>query len=923
ALAFLAGMLARRQYWRPALDAYKASLALDSTAEVRAAYETLRDQHGFRVLDYSVDSDALTPRMCVKFSEQLAGGRIDFAKFVQVDGKDPAAVTADGQQLCIEGFRHGERYKVALRAGVPSTVNEPLAKPSDFVVYVRDRKASVRFTGRNYVLPRSGQRGIPVVSVNTKSVDVAIYRIGDRGLGSAIVAGNVHKPLDGGEINRLTDDKGQKVWSGEMPVDAKLNKDVTTAFPIGEAVPELAPGVYVMVATPAGTKGNYWESRATQWFVVSDLGLASIAGTDGMHVFVRSLATADPIGDAEVKLVARNNDVLATAKSDARGVVKFDPGLTRGKGGLAPAVLVATGPQADYAFLDLTKAGFDLSDRGVTGRAPPAALDAFVFTERGVYRPGAEVHVTALLRDRKAKAALAVPLTLIFNRPDGVEHRRTTVADAGLGGRTYSLALLETAMTGTWRVAVYADPKGEPVGETSFLVEDFVPERMELTLKPDGTSIASGRKGQIDLDGRYLYGAPAADLAVEGDVVVRPLTGDLKGFAGYRFGLADEKVTPVRRPLLELPRTDAGGKARIAVPLPPVPETTRPLEARVTLRLREPGGRAVGKTVGLAVERKTPMIGIRPAFKDNHVGEGGTAGFDVLALGADGKQSARTGLRWQLFKIDRRFQWYQQDGSWRYEPVTYTQRVSDGTIDAKADEAVRIDTPVRFGRYRLEVTSGGPDGPATSVEFTAGWYAAGAAETPDFLDIALDKANYRPGETARVTLTPRAPGKALIAVVDQGVIDMKAVDVTGETATVDFEVSDAWRPGAYVTAMLYRPMDVATRRMPRRSVGVAWLGLDRDARELGLTLGLPEKTEPLRDLEVPIEVSGLTPGKPARLVVAAVDVGILNLTNYKPPAPEDWYYAQRKLGVDIRDLYGRLIDGMRATRGRIRTGGDG
>ena len=923
ALAFLASMLARRSYWRPALDAYKASLALDSAPAVRAAYETLREQHGFRILDYSVDSDALTPRMCVQFSERLADGRIDFAKFVQVDGKDPAAVTANGKQLCIEGFAHGERYQVALRAGVPSAVSEPLAKAAEFVVYVRDRKASVRFTGRNYVLPRTGQRGIPMVSVNTKSVDVAIYRIGDRGLGSAIVAGNVHRPLNRGEINRLTRDKGEKVWSGQMPVDSPLNKDVTTAFPIGEAVPELAPGIYAMAAVPTGAKTGYWQSRATQWFVVSDLGLASIAGADGMHVFVRSLASAEPIRDAEVKLVARNNEVLATARSDAGGIVKFDPGLTRGKGGLAPAVLVATGPDADYAFLDLTKAGFDLSDRGVAGRAAPAALDAFVFTERGVYRPGAEVHVTALLRDRKAEAVTGVPLTLIFTRPDGVEHRRVTVADAGLGGRTYALALLDTAMTGTWIVAAYADPKGDRLGETRFLVEDFVPERMELSLDPEGKSVASDRAARIRLDGRYLYGAPAADLAVEGDVTLRPLTGDLEGFAGYRFGLADEKVTPVRRPLLELPRTDADGKARLAVPLPPVPETTRPLEAQVAIRLREPGGRAVTKTVALTVARTSPLIGIRPAFKDDHVGEGGTAGFDVLTLGPDGKQSAQAGLNWQLFKIDRRFQWYQQNGTWRFEPITYTERVLDGTVDTKADGPVRIEAPVQFGRYRLEVASSRPGGPASSVEFTAGWYSASAAETPDFLDIALDKPAYSPGETARVTLTPRAPGKALVAVVDQGVIDMKAVDVTGGTATVAFEVSEAWRPGAYVTAMLYRPMDVAAKRMPRRSVGVAWLGLDRSARELGLKLDLPEKTEPRRDLEVPIEVSGLKPGESAHLVVAAVDVGILNLTNHKPPAPEDWYYAQRRLGVDIRDLYGRLIDGMRAQRGTLRSGGDG
>ncbi|MFX9023712.1 hypothetical protein ABTN14_18780, partial [Acinetobacter baumannii] len=92
-------------------------------------------------------------------------------------------------------------------------------------------------------------------------------------------------------------------------------------------------------------------------------------------------------------LIARNNEVLGTAKSDAQGYVRFDGGLAKGEGGLQPALLVASKDGADYAFLDLSVAGFDLSDRGVKGRDAPGALDAYLFTERGVYRPGEEVHM--------------------------------------------------------------------------------------------------------------------------------------------------------------------------------------------------------------------------------------------------------------------------------------------------------------------------------------------------------------------------------------------------------------------------------------------------------------------------------------------------------------------------------------------------
>src|SRR5439155_11312210 len=136
-----------------------------------------REDHGFRLLDYTVDADAASPRASFQFSETLPGKRTDFSPFVAVAGIDKPALSAEDKQLCVEGLKHGERYSVTLRAGLPSTVRETLAKSADFTVYVRDRKPFVRFSAKAFVLPRSGQRGVPLVTVNTKAVTVEIYRI--------------------------------------------------------------------------------------------------------------------------------------------------------------------------------------------------------------------------------------------------------------------------------------------------------------------------------------------------------------------------------------------------------------------------------------------------------------------------------------------------------------------------------------------------------------------------------------------------------------------------------------------------------------------------------------------------------------------------------------------------------------------------
>src|SRR5690606_23505240 len=123
-------------------------------------------------------------------------------------------------------------------------------------------------------------------------------------------------------------------------------------------------------------------------------------------------------------------------------------------------------------------------------------------------------------------------------------------------------------------------------------------------------------------------------------------------------------------------------------------------------------------------------------------------------------------------------------------------------------------------------------------------------------------------------------------------------------------------------ATLFRPGEAQESRMPMRAIGLKWMKIDPGARSLDVAIDTVEQTAPRQPLSIPISVEGAG-NEPAYVMVAAVDVGILNLTRYTPPNPGDWYFGQRRLGLEIRDLYGRLIDGSLGAMGRIRTGGDG
>ena len=927
-LALLGNVLSQRTSWRPALDAMRLSLELHEAADLRGQYERLREQYGFRVLDYSIDADTASPRACFQFSEDLPA-RGDFSPFVALAGADKPALSAAEKQLCVEGLKHGETYTVTLRTGLPSTVHETLSQSKDFSIYVRDRKPLARFASNAYVLPRSGQRGIPIVSVNSRAIAVEILRIDDRNLVGTLGGsgeydrGDFKHSLNRYEIEQLRQSRGVSVWKGELAVESPpLNTDVTTAFPVDSALGDLKPGVYVIVAQPKELKDtdNDYGSQATQWFVVSDLGLTAFSGNDGIHAYVHSLATADAKSGIELRLISRSNEVLATRRTDGNGHAQFEAALASGEGGAAPALLTAADAQGDYAFLSLTGSAFDLSDRGVSGRAASAGLDAFVYAERGVYRTGETVYLTALLRDVQGTAALGVPLTLVAERPDGVEYRRTVVPDQGLGGHSLVLPVIGSAPTGTWHVRAFTDPKRPAVGETTFLVEDYVPDRIEFDLTSPTGRVSPKAPATVDVAGRFLYGAPAAGLDLEGDVTVA-VAKERAGFPGYEFGLADEEVSAARQPLEDLPATDGAGKAKFNVSLDKLPASTHPLEAKITVRMAEAGGRAVERTITLPVSPSGAMIGVKPQFSGRSLSDGATAAFDVIVVMPDGTAAARRGLHYELQRVDTHYQFYKRDGRWNYEPVKTTTRVADGTADAAADKPARISLPVTFGRYRLEVSTGDPDGPVTSLAFDAGFYVEANADTPDMLEVALDQNEYRAGDTMTVAVTARSAGRLTLNVIGDRLLASNSVEVKPGAVQVKMPVGRDWGSGAYVVATLRRPLDAPAQRMPGRSIGVRWFSIDHAAKTLTLDLKAPPLLRPNSTLRVPIKV-GLPAGAEARVAVAAVDVGILNLTNYKPPSPDDYYLGQRTLSADIRDLYGDLIDGMQGARGQIRSGGD-
>ena len=900
---------------RDSIPALRFAQAADPRDDTDAALTRAIGMFGFRVTDSTVDSDAASPRICATFSEALAPTGVDYAPFVQSDITG-LAVEASGQQLCVEGLTHGERYALTLRAGLPAESGETLVKPVRLNLYVRDRSPSVHFPGRAYVLPATPDAGLPIVGVNVTEIDLTLARLSDRNLVQTFHESYFGRSLDSYEVDYFTEALAEPIWTGKAEIATELNRDVTTRLPIGEAIGDQPPGIYVLQAAVPGV--DQWDSPpATQWFVISDIGVTTMLGADGLHVFTRALGTADAMAGASVELISSANAVLGEAVTDPNGYAHFSAGETSGRGAAAPALIVVRTGE-DIAFLSLTEPEFDLSDRGVEGRPAAPPIDLFLTTDRGAYRAGEVVNATALARDGTAEAIEGLPITAVMFRPDGVEYSRHLSSGAGAGGHVFTLPVAGNAPRGTWRLDLFADPDAPALASTTFLVEDFLPERIDFELELPDRPLSLGDRPDLTLDARYLFGAPGADLEIEGEIRLSQATG-VEGWAGYRFGLHDARMETQWGGIADA-RTDDVGRAVLPLTFPTADVSGVPLTANIAVRVKEGSGRPVERTLSRDIMPDGPMIGIRPGF-DGTLPEGSEAPFRLIALGRDRTPTAMT-VTWELNRITTDYQWYRSSGSWYWEPTTTRTRIASGEA-MLGNMPVEVSAPVDWGRYELVVSRADGAYLASSVDFTAGWYGgADAATTPDMLEVSLDAEAYAPGDTATLRFVPASAGKALITVVSNRLIDMVAVDAVEGENSVTLPVTDEWGAGAYVTATLIRPLDTATGRAPTRALGLTHASVDPGDHQLTASLDAPAEAQPRGPLEVTVDVAGVLDGETAWVTVAAVDVGILNLTSFASPDPSAHYFGQRRLGMGIRDLYGRLIDGRTGEMGQIRSGGD-
>ena len=883
----------------------------------------VEDGGRFALLGASGDPYEGRPSLLLRFNRPLAAGQ-PFDERIQVKDAQGAAQSGgwmlEGDDSTLLRFPYvaaNLTFSVSVAAELEAADGSLLGQRLESSVHSGELPALLGFASQGSILPARGSDGLPLVAVNANEADVEFYRVKPSSYSDFFARWQRNGQRSWWQLEEMSR-LAEPVYANRFALPDIRNERNIALLPVQTITELRPPGLYVAVMKRPGQFDGQLE---TTHYMVTDLGLHARSAGHRLWVHVASLDSGQPRGGVQVEVLDKHGKTLLEGSTDGAGQVSFD---YRPK----PEDVLIARAGGELTLLPFRQPALDLSDFVVDGR-PYTDLDAYAWSGRDLYRPGEPLQVSILLRDADGRPLPhPPPLFARLRQPDGRQLAARTLEPGELGYYRFERPIAEDAATGRWSLELRLDPdKGEPVGRFDFRVEEFLPERLKLTLDSPQQPLAPGQPLPLRIEGAYLYGAPAAGNRIKAELLLRPDTRPVASLPDYRFGDPTVETPAEALPVLDEKLPDSGvGEHQLPLP-EQLAASTAPVQLRLAASLFESGGRAVRRSLVRTIWPAEFLVGVRPLFDEDEGAPANAAvGFEVLRADAQGRLSAAANLEVTLLREERDYRWSWVDGEgWRSDYTRRFQSVDTQTLALDGQRPGQLSLRVEWGDYRLEIRDP-QSGLTMRYPFTAGWSwndaNRGLDARPDKVKLALDKTGYRAGDTLEVTLTPPHPGPGVLLVESSdGVLHRQAFDAS-PGARLNLKVAPEWqRHDVYLTALVFRPASAAASGGPQRAVGIAHLPISRGDRDLDLRIEAAELVRPGETLDIRLHAPQLA-GQRGHVVVEAVDQGILSLTGYALPDAAAHFLARRALGVESRDVYGRVIERLRGERARLRYGGD-
>ena len=862
----------------------------------------------------------------------------------------------------------GRFLVVTIRQGLKSFGDYPLAKDFSEVVGASAFPAAVKIISEGSVLSLSGEKKISILTRNVPAIQIEVSRLlpgtvshlvsqtqgtfsdptfwrqyGELGFGfddlSEVISEVRLLPADSSGKNQYTVfDFAPLLSSGALPHGLFWLKiqawDPDTNQPIGgvEAAQVRGGEVY-------GRRHRHWNAQpqvTTQTdsaaderlILLTDLGLVVKDSADGSHdVFVQSIHSGQPVADVAIDMLGKNGLPIFSRKTDADGRASFPTfkDFTREK---TPTVYVAQS-DGDFSFLpyqrndrQLNLSRFDTG--GIYTQGATASLQAYLFSDRGIYRPGDDIHIGIVAKQMDWKPIPeGLPLELVETDPRGVAIRSHTIKFASTGLEDFSTATELDSPTGSYDFSLYIVRDGnrdELLGSTAVRVEEFQPDRMTIRAQLSAPPVA----GWIHPDAlsatvtlRTLFGTAAAGRKIKGTFKLTPSGAEFAKYPDYLFVDPYDTQKSYDEDLGDV-TTDADGHAKFDFKLERFEKGL--FRLRFIAEGFEPeGGRSVVTDADAIVSPAPCLVAYKADGDLGYIDKDSVRAVHLIAVGPKLDKIAVDALTTELLE----FRYVsvltkQENGTLAYQSVRKEISRAKKALVIPATGLVMNLPTAQAGSYAIVIRNGNGD-ELNRISFDVVGHAnvARSLEREAELKIKLSKPEYAPGEEAELEIQAPYVGAGLITVERDHIYNAQWFKTTTTESVQKIKIPAELEGNGYITVTFLRSLDSKEIFTSPLSYGTVPFTVSRVRHLQGVTINAPKLVRPGDTLTIGYQTAG-----PARLVLIAVDEGILQVARYHTPDPLSYMLRKRALEVTTEQILDLVLPELHLLNETSAPGGD-
>lgn len=917
----------------------------------------------FVVLDYEVSQ---APQQCVKvhFSDPLSSSQF-LEGLVYLSDHD-VTIVADGQVVMLypnERIVGSDRLKIS--QGIKNANGKKLDEGASHQVYFEDIAPKLELLGEGNIVPKTGNAHFPFTAINLKAVDVSISKIYEDNMIQFLQVNS----FDGTyQLRRVS----TEVYKERMDLnpDGELDLHDWNNFSIDLTnyvdmdlgaiyrIELSAKKEYALYDCEKSTRGDEtlttfnftstdepWNERdwgdnyydyyydydydsdydydydyserdnpckdtyyrnvtVTRNVLISDIAIIAKAGADKtMHVILTDINTTEPLDGATVKFYDFQQQFLGETKTDGEGMAT----LRMDK---KPFVLIAE-KDGQKGYLKLNDGeSLSLSKFDVSGETVQHGIKGFVYTERGVWRPGDSLYISFMMEDKADILPPSHPVKFEFINPMGIVVDEQMATRSVNGLYDFRTKTNSEDITGNYSAKISV---GNRIFYKNIKVEAVKPNRLKIDLTFDSDLIGQNASRSVNLEAKWLHGAIAGDLKTKVDVHLIATQTAFKKFDGFVFDDPLKEFSAEDKTVFEGKLNDQG-KVSFDHGISLTNSAPGMLKAFFTTKVFEKGGDFSIDRTSIVYSPYSEYAGVRVPEGDLYGGALVTDKnhlLDVVTVDEKGKLVDGT-VNVQVYKLEWRWWWDSYDNDLAsYISRTGTVPVEEkrlNTIGGKAQYKFRIDQP-EWGRYLVLVEDEKSGHVAGKIIFVDWPYYARSnrrdAENATMLTFSTDKEKYTKGEQVTLSIPSPAEGKALVS-LESGtkIIDKFWVDTEKGETKVSFKTTDEMDPNVFVHVTLIQPHQNVTNDLPIRMYGVVPIYVEDPETHLNPVIQMADVLRP--ETKTTIKISEKNK-KPMTYTLAIVDEGLLDLTNFKTPDPWSHFNAREALGVKTWDMYDYVL----------------